>query len=350
MAVPLGQGSLREEWDALADRVGAPLFARPGWYEAWWPAFGRGTPQVETTYRDGGLVGVAALERRGPAVESMTNWHTVEYDLLAEDDAAAGELARAIFARRPRRASFAFMTAGESAIDLLRSTAEENGYRTIRRTLEQSPYVPIDGEWDTYRAGRERRLLSEIGRRRRRLEAEAPVRFELLDGRERLAELLDEGLPLEASGWKAEQGTAILSDPSTLAFYTSLARYAAGRGALRLAFLRLGERPIAFQFLIEDSDTLYFLKGGFETEYRKLGPGAMLIEEVLAYAFARRLRSYEFLGFPEPFKLDWTDRLRERDLLQAFAPSAAGVVDWTAWAVGRPLAKRAMSALKRAKQ
>ncbi len=92
---------------------------------------------------------------------------------------------------------------------------------------------------------------------------------------------------------------------------------------------------------------LYFIKGGFEPEFRKLAPGTLLIEEVLSYAFARNLRTYEFLGFPEPFKLDWTDSLRDRDLLQVFAPTAAGLLDWAAWAVGRPLAKRAGGILRK---
>jgi len=28
------------EWDDLATRAGAPLFLRPGWFQAWWNALG----------------------------------------------------------------------------------------------------------------------------------------------------------------------------------------------------------------------------------------------------------------------------------------------------------------------
>ena len=48
---------LAEEWDSLADRVGAPPWARPGWVEAWWNAFGSGESSL-TTSSGGGIAGV----------------------------------------------------------------------------------------------------------------------------------------------------------------------------------------------------------------------------------------------------------------------------------------------------
>lgn len=41
---PLAEGS-----DALAERAGAPQFARPGWFGAWWPAVGAGGSVVATS-------------------------------------------------------------------------------------------------------------------------------------------------------------------------------------------------------------------------------------------------------------------------------------------------------------
>ena len=37
---------LAEEWDGLADRVGAAPWTRPGWVAAWWRAFGSGRLQI----------------------------------------------------------------------------------------------------------------------------------------------------------------------------------------------------------------------------------------------------------------------------------------------------------------
>src|SRR4051812_50019434 len=69
---------------------------------------------------------------------------------------------------------------------------------------------------------------------------------------------------------------------------------------------------------------------------------------MIRWAFGRGLRTYEFLGADEAFKLDWTASLRERIALHAFPRSPAGAVAWTAQSYGRPLAKRARDVLRRA--
>jgi hypothetical protein len=61
---------------------------------------------------------------------------------------------------------------------------------------------------------------------------------------------------------------------------------------------------------------------------------------MLERAFRLGLASYEFLGAADPAKLEWTSTLRERWLVQAFRPSPLGVLDWSAFAYARPLAKR----------
>jgi hypothetical protein len=68
---------------------------------------------------------------------------------------------------------------------------------------------------------------------------------------------------------------------------------------------------------------------------------------MIAWAFSRGLRSYEFLGADEAFKLDWTARLRERIALHAFPRSPVGAVGWSAHSYGRPLAKRARDLVRR---
>lgn len=331
------------EWEALAERRRASLFCRPGWYAAWWKAFGSGVPELVTVRRDGGLVAVAPMRREGSVVRSMTNWHTVEFSLLAEDERAYADLVQAILAGGARRVTLEFVTVGASDLPMLEATASQARHRTHVRTLERSPYLPLEGDWESYEKTRERHLFTETRRRRRRLEELGSVSFEIVDGREDLDRLLEEVFRIEGSGWKSEQGTAMASRPETRTFYTDVAHWAAERDALRLAFLRLDGRPLAVQYLLEDGGTFYLLKGGYDIDLRKYAPGTLLIEEVLSYAFEKGLDSFEFLGFDEPFKRQWTDQAKDRVLFQAFAPSVAGQGDWAAQRYGRPLAKRLLA-------
>jgi len=330
---------LAEEWDALADRVGAPPWARPGWVDAWWRAFGSGELDVLTVdSSDGRLAGVLPVARRLGRVSALVNWHSPEAPLVADGDESAAALPAKLFAGRPRSAMLRYLP--ESALGAVRAAALDSRYRLIERVGERSPYVEISGSFEDHLAGLDRHHVKETLRRRRRLEGEGSVEFSVEDGRERLEELLAEGLPVEASGWKRESGTAIDSQPATLGFYTEIARWAAERGILRLAFLRLDGRAIAFELALEADGVYAILKGGFDVELRKFGPGGLITHDELQRAFELGLRRYEFLGTAEPYKTVWTPAVHERRVLQAFAPTPAGLAERAAYAYGRPLAKR----------
>ena len=320
----------------------AEPWVRSGWVERWWEAFGTGSLRILALRRDGRLAGVLPLMENHGVVRSTSNWHTPEFGLLAAREELA-DLAQALVELRPRRISFAFVDPGELGIAACRAAAEAAGYRTLERTLEQSPYVSIEGGWDAYRAGLGKKLASELRRRRRRLEEDGRFSFEVVDGSEQLPELLDEGFAVEAAGWKGEQGKAISSRSETLAFYRNVAEWAAERDWLRLAFLRLDGRPFAFDFCIEADGIHYLLKTGFDPAYGKFAPGMILRYEMLARAFSTGLRSYEFLGADEPWKLQWTRTTRRRTLFQAFAPTPRGRIEWAAFAWGRPAAKRLLA-------
>jgi CelD/BcsL family acetyltransferase involved in cellulose biosynthesis len=334
---------LAEAWDELADRAGASPFHRPGWFAPWWRAFGSGRLHVITLRRDGALAGVAPLALQRGSLASNTNWHTPEFGLLAEDAAARAELAEALFARTPRRVALRFVPAEGAGAEEFRATAAAAGYRVLARTLERSPYVETDGDRASYEATLEHKFLKELRRQRRQLEQLGAVSY----AAETTLDLLDECFRLEASGWKGTSGTAISSTPETLRFYTEVAHWAAARGTLRLGFLRLDDQAVACELMLEEGRTLYSLKAGFGQDFRRYSPGHLIVHDILADAFARRLASYEFLGADEPAKLRWTDRTRERLALQAFAPTAPGLVDWAAYRFGRPAAKRALALARR---
>ena len=330
---------LAEEWDSLADRVGTPPWARPGWVEAWWRAFGKGELEVLTAYSsDGRLSGALPVARRRGSVSALTNWHSPEAPLAADGDAAAAALAGKLFSGRPR--SVALRHLPESVVAQFHAAAVDARYAVIERPGERSPFVDVDGSFDDYLATLDRHHVKETLRRRRRLGDEGAVEFAVDDGSERLDELLAEGWPVEASGWKRESGTAVDSQPDTLAFYTEIARWAAARGILRLAFLRLDGRAIAFELALEDHGVYAILKGGFDVELRKFGPGGLITHDELARAFELGLERYEFLGTDEQYKTVWTPTVHQRSVLQAFAPTPAGKAEQAAYAWGRPLAKR----------
>lgn len=347
--VHVATAPIHDEWDELADRAGAAPFLRPGWFDAWLAAFGSGALHVLAARRGGRLVGVVPVLTRRAATLSPTNFHTPVFDLLAEDDAAAQALIRGLLARRTPRIDLSFLPLSATDSAAWQPLFAACGHRVIVRPVQRSPYITLDGGWDEYRAGLRRGFRRELARCGRRLSERGEVSFECHDGTTRLADLLADGFAIEASGWKASAGTAILSRPETRRFYEQVARWAADRGWLRLGFLRVDGRPIAFDFALEAGPDFHVLKGGFLPQCRGFAPGMLLTARLLERAFERGLRSYELLGNADEYKLRWTDRVRPRIRVQAFPASPAGRVSFLGWHRGRPLVKAVVGATRKAR-
>jgi CelD/BcsL family acetyltransferase involved in cellulose biosynthesis len=322
------------EWDELADRLRAAPFLRPGWFAAWRRAFGSGRLEIIAARRGGRLVAVAALERKRIVLRSPTNWHTPVWAPLAEDAEALRATAQAMVERAQPWLSLGFVDVGSEELEACRNAT--TGCRTRMYTLERSPYVALQETWEEYERRLTAKRRSNLKRLQRRLEERGRVAFDVHDGRSDLAALLDEGFRVEASGWKGKRGTAIGSTPETRLFYEEVAAWAANRGSLRLAFLRLDGRALAFDFAIEEVGAHSLLKTGFDQAWRSFAPGVLLRQRMIARAFGQGLDTYEFLGDATDWKLEWVDSTRERVALEAFRRTPTGTVGWVTWAYARP--------------
>ena len=330
---------LEDEWEELAERVGASPFLRPVWMRLWWQAFGAGTLEILVVRRGGRLVGVVPLARKRGGLWGLANWHSPEFGFLAEDRTVGRALAGSFVEHARSWGAVSFVDSASDDLRALSLAAHERGYRTWSRTLERSPYVVIEGEWEAYWRTRSKNLRRSLGRRLRALGDS--LSFEVAEGDNGLDDRLAECFRLEASAWKARSGTAIVSRRETDVFYTEVGRWAAQRGWLRLLSLRLRGRTLAMQFALEHNGVLYAVKGGFDPAYHNLSPGNLLLRATLEHAFSVKLDRCELLGDAEPYKLTWTEACREMSVLHVLAPTALGRVAWLALAYGRPAAKRA---------
>lgn len=334
-----------DEWERLAQRTKAAPFLWPGWVSAWWGAFGAGRLQILTAYEDGRLAGVLPLRRSRGGLSSTTNSTTPLFGFLAEDESAVEQLSRALFSQEPRRIALSFMLPTDAGVSMTRSAADAARYRVLTESVQAAPYITIDGDWDAYESGLRRKFRSELRRRRRRLEEGGRLTLEVSDGEDRLEELLEEGFRVEGAGWKGDYGTSIDSRPVTRRFYTEVARWAADRGWLRLAFLRLDAKALAFDYCLEYDNTHYLLKTGYNPAYRKFAPGMIIRHLMLGRAFSEGIATYDFLGLGSDFawKREWTDAQQERLFMHMFAPTTLGTLDRAIFVLDR-------SALERAKR
>jgi CelD/BcsL family acetyltransferase involved in cellulose biosynthesis len=348
VAVERDVAAIAEEWDALVDRAAGTPFSRPGWIEAWRGAFSEAPLELYAAREGGRLVALLPLERRGHTLHSPTNEWSFGFELLAEDDPAAQAVAHAVVATPgAERLRIEFLERGTPGYAALRDAAQRAGWSVQEHPHERSPFLSPAGTFDECLERRGGRTLNNYRRRVRILEREGPYAFESHLGDARLEELLTEGYAIEGSGWKTEAGTAIAVNPQARRYFDAAARNMAKRGALRLFFLRAGGKAVAFEFSLEENGVFYYCKGGFDRAYDKAAPGRVMLVELIRRAFDAGLERFEFLGQDEAYKLEWTDSVHERVVLDAFRPSLRGRVRGAAEQHGRPLARKVRSVLRR---
>lgn len=330
-AVERDFAAVRSEWDDLADAVNAPPFSRAAWFETWWDAFGEGELVIATLRRGDALAAVLPLRRSAQRLEGLTNWHTPGYAATALDHEAERDLLEGVFSLPARRIDLNMLAPDLTELDAVRSSAETAGRPMLARTIMLPPYISLDGTWDEYEASLSRARRKSLRRSRRRLELLGDVTFEVLDGTTSgVADALRDVFAVERAGWKGEQGTAMSCAADTQRFYTGIAAWAASADMLRLAFLRLDGRPIACDYALEHAGRWYSMKAGYDEEFRRFGPGALLLHAELRHAFDVGLTSFDLLGDTDEFKSSWARERSERLMVQAFHNSVAGRLEHAA--------------------
>ncbi len=337
-----------DEWEDLADRAEATPFLRPGWIRAWEESFSETGVGALTVRRCGDLVAMIPLEHRRSMLRAPVNGHSPKFGPLAADDEAKDELFSALFENHRASIELEPVDGRADAMGRMVDAAELSGRVVVQRTVANSPYINLEGNFEAYLQSLSRNRRKAMRRHRRRLEERGDVRFEVHDGSSDLERLLDEVFTVEASGWKGDEGTAIASSTQTSSFYRSVARWAAERGWLQIALLRLDGQAIACDYAIATDGVWYTLKAGYDERLRNFGPGALLLSDEIAYCFEHGLRQIDLLGTNDDFKSSWTDQQEPRAWLRALRRNAVGLSWWAGIALrerARPIARRARNAI-----
>ncbi|MBN1204514.1 MAG: GNAT family N-acetyltransferase [Myxococcaceae bacterium] len=327
--------ALAPEWNALVEATSNELFYRHEFLRTWIDNFEPSARLRVLTLRDaeGNLTAaLPLLEERTTMyglplrqLSGTANPHSCRFDLIAQDPEAAA-------------AMFLAWLRVDTSWDVLRLTdvpeggagwllleeARSSGLSTGTWESLQSPYVPLPATREAFQDTLQARFKANCRRRRKKLEEKGRIELERVDGGLELESKLEEGFALEQSGWKGQRGTAMAQDGRTRGFYTELARDAAYAGRLSLYFLRLGGRPVAFQYGLTYGGRYLLLKPGYDEGLKECSPGQLLTDEVLADCISRGLREFDFLGPDMVWKRDWTDKVRRHAWLFIFNDSRFG--------------------------
>src|SRR5712664_173374 len=118
--------------------------------------------------------------------------------------------------------------------------------------------------------------LKELRRQRNRLAEHGAIHFDVARTAEDVASAVEIFLNLEASGWKAKRGTALMQDDGDAGFVRRAAIALAETGQCEIVSLRAGDTPVAAAVVLRHQDRAFYFKLGVDERFAKLSPGVQL--------------------------------------------------------------------------
>lgn len=162
------------------------------------------------------------------------------------------------------------------------------GWLIGRREAYQTAHLEIGDDFEAYEAG-----LSASHRRNCRagvktLEKLGEVKCVVCDTRDPAAvdAFVLRAFEVENRSWKGPAGTSVLTNPGMLEYYQAEARLAAELGHLDLSILEAGDRTVASAYSFCGKGTTFEVKLGYDEEFKRTGPGHLLLRHKLRRLFA----------------------------------------------------------------
>ena len=318
---------LSEEWRELCEEGPCDEpFCRPEWASAYLRAFapwarvvlvsarvdGRLQAVLPLMEESGWLCGLPVKKLRAPA-----NVHSVRFDVVRGGGAEGEAAALAVWRKLRDLPGWDMIelpcTVEGGAHELLLRAAQRDGFPAESVLVWRSIYVPLagaQGDGRPWTPGRKAEFRAKLSRRRGQLEQAGPL------VQRRNAEADPEALraffALEASGWKGRRGSAIACQLQLEQFYTEIARAAARYGYFSLDALESGGELVSAHFGLRYRGRYFLPKAAYNENYRRFGPGLLLVEAILRECQSRGMREFDFTGPWAQDEAQWSVKTRDQ--------------------------------------
>jgi CelD/BcsL family acetyltransferase involved in cellulose biosynthesis len=166
--------------------------------------------------------------------------------------------------------------------------------------------------------------LKELRRQRNRLGEHGEVAFEVARTPSEVAVALETFLTLEASGWKAKRGTALIQDEGDAAFIRRATAALAEKSQCEIVTLRAGASAVAAAIVTRHQDRAFYFKLGVDERFARLSPGVQLTLDLTRHLCADpRVASADSTANAGHPMIDpiWRGRLNIGDVLIPLRPN-----------------------------
>jgi CelD/BcsL family acetyltransferase involved in cellulose biosynthesis len=174
-----------------------------------------------------------------------------------------------------------------AAVKAIAAALAEDGLALHILRAEQRACLDATRDADTLlRDALGAKKLKELRRQHNRLADHGEVRFSVAQTPADVARTVEIFLALEASGWKAERGTALVQHAGDAAFIRQATVAMAARRQCEIITLHAGETPVASGVVLRHRDRAFWFKLGVDENFAKFSPGVQLALELTKHLCA----------------------------------------------------------------
>jgi CelD/BcsL family acetyltransferase involved in cellulose biosynthesis len=206
-----------------------------------------------------------------------------------------------------------------AAARTLRAAATLNGLATTELDVHSRACLwPEDGLAAARSSGNKTRR--EMARQLRGLSRFGDVRLVRAESPQDVRVATEAFLALEASGWKAQRGTSILSQTRDASFYRSMTRALSRSGQIAVNLLEVGERIAAAGLVLKSGGHNWYIKTTYDEALAAYAPGVLLSHEIgLTCLDDTGARFIDSCAVPGHHMIErvWNGRVRIGDLVIA---------------------------------
>jgi len=285
-------------------------------------ALRRGTPPLDPDRAPGWSAGagdptpgITAKLARSPFVtlRSLTNAHSFRYHVpLARGEEGSVRAVWDYLRKRPgtwHMIELERFETGYPADTELLSAARSTGHSVGVWTGACLQRLTLEGVGKDYHSSLKPKFRSNLRNRLKRLGALGAIEYELVRDRNGCDAPFEDAFTIEQAGWKGRRERHRVR-PGAEALLHRMGRDGGRPRLLRLWFLRLGGRRVAFEYNLEYNRNLYCMKIGYDPGLHPYSAGQILKAAILENAFEHGLGVYHFLGMMDESKGDWTSDAR----------------------------------------
>jgi|SRR5208282_1760132 len=316
--------TVRPAWDDLLTYYApATTFSTWAWLSCWWQCFGKNRElYVLTLWDSTSLVGLAPLSISTERV----GWFSLRVLRLMGDGsgdsdnldlpvrpgfepAFAEAILRELKQRRSRWSICQLNTlppdsrVGACLAELLSSSWALLEYST------KSSAVTLPDSWDAYSQTLASEDRQNLTRYTRRIQKRYPTtRIYRCTDPNQLPICLQALFRLHQGRWQSSGQPGSFGSPERREFYAGLSRCLLERGWLELWALEVEGEIAAVQFAFRYREKVFQLQEGYDHKRSSDRLGFVLRGAVLQQLISEKVRTYDFLGGEDPYKLRWGAR------------------------------------------